>query len=281
MKSQMKHSKDILLQEDIISIDMWVTILSYLKDNDGDPVNPDQFIAIMKMGFVNKSLMNMTTSNMFWVLYNNIEYNSVKYNIYEWNCNFCRMLNKTRKLKTIKDMKIWKYDDIEDSIFIRLYHNREWHTFNICNGVNIYKNVEVMSQLNQRYVFIETEYCILFEITSIGSFYLKKQPFVTHNYKLKDFVDFCDSYNDRSDLLKNIDQFKYFKNRTDIICHPDNNSRLYDNYIWTTEISMHNDINYIKFYAQNVITNIKYLLNEIEIKSYSFNNDFFKCYFDE
>jgi len=281
-----------------ISIDIWSTILSYLsylKDIDNESVNPDQLIAIMKMSFVNKSLRDLITSNHFWILYNSIEYESAKYNIYEWNINFCRILRKLKTLKNIEnmwDIKIWNSDiknlqkDSSNYMSIILFWNYVWKNFTIYNEPSIVDNIKRIGTpiFNNIYVCIENEYCTLFKILfdtgKSCTFYIKKQSFESHNYKLEDFVDFCDSYNP-NDLLKNIDQFKYFENRTDIINWLYRDVMLHDNYLWFTEISMHNDINYtIKFYAYNVMTSIKYLINEIEISDETIIKHL-RCYFSK
>jgi len=277
------------------SIDTWATILSYFQDTDIEPVNPDQFISIMKMSFVNKSLRNLIITNSFWVLYNSIEYQSVKYNIYEWNCNFCRIVSKIRTLKTINNMEKG-YEDNRNAISIRLWYNPNWHTFSIHDRASIYESTEhIVSAIFHRfYTWIENEYCVIFQICGTANnffLYMKKQSFVSCNYKLKDFADFCEVYDNENDLLKNINQFKYFQNSDDII-HLSDNIILHDNYIWSlakrqkavlreesTEISMHFNTNYIiKFYAYNVMTNIKYLVNKIEIIGSSSENNCL-CFF--
>jgi len=85
--------------DNLISNDTWMTVLSYLKDIDSIPVKPDQFIAIMKMSFVTKSLRNIIITNNFWILYNSNEYEFSKYNIYDCNSNFCSILYKINKLE--------------------------------------------------------------------------------------------------------------------------------------------------------------------------------------
>ena len=104
MESLMKHSKDILLHEPLISIDTWATILYYFRDINGEPTSPNQLIAIMTMSFVNKSLRNLITSNMFWILYNSIEYEPSKYNIYDCNKTICQIIHKIRTFKKLSDV---------------------------------------------------------------------------------------------------------------------------------------------------------------------------------
>ena len=268
----------------LVSIDTWSTILSYLKNTDIEPANTDQLVAIIKMSFVNKSLRDLIASNHFWILYNSIEYESAKYNIYEWNCNFCRILSKIKSLKTIKDMNETKnFISLTDHIFIHLLYLGDWYNFNIRNKASIFDSMVYIDSaiFNRSYACCENEYCVLFQ-TFVNdycnlTFYMKKQSLVL--YKLKEFADFCDLYNN-NDLLKNISQFKYFENRTDIINFSGNIIMLHDNYIWSTEISMYFNTNYIiKFYAYNVMTNIKYLVNEIEIIRSPSN--YLECYFSK
>jgi len=197
------------------------------------------------------------------------------------------MLRKIRTLKTLKDMEEWDPQYPSGNISIQLRCNNIWYRFCICNELSTYENIERVnsSKFNTYFVCIESEYCALFTIYLHNenplTFCMKKQSSDVYDYKVKDFADFCDLYNNTDDLLENINQFKYFENLTDIVDWTSNYIILHDNCIWTTEINTHNDINYIiKFYARNVMTNIKYLVTEMEIIDSS-NGKNLKCFFSK
>ena len=267
--------------ESVISIETWATILSYLKDINNKPVNPDQLVAIMKMSFVNKNFRNLIMSNNFWILYNSIEYESVKYNIYNWNENFCRMIYKIKTLKGLHDtsflVKSHYQQNLYDAIFNIKYfdHNRNVYTFDIFNKEDIKSDLYCYVHLfgHRYYTLMKNDYCILFQVifsNAKGATYCmkNKQTEKTPNYMIKEFANFCNIY-DENELFNNINQFKYFQNNDElsgIIHYDDPSTTLYNNYIWSVIQSntCNNENKVINFYAQNVITNAKYIVHQIE-----------------
>ena len=276
-----------------ISTDTWVTVLFYLSDTFTDPVNPDQLIAVMKMSFVNKNLRNIITSNSFWVLYNSIEYESAKYNIYDCNENFCRIIYKIRSIDTgnilygdhsIKSTDSGyisygdhpKYDKC--SIFgLICRFNYRMGRFNILN-----KEIVPTHQHFDKFLpglelkaqaMYENEYCTLYEIYDRGNmtnFIIKKGDDLKH-----------DNLNDSSDLSSEKDYLfsdiihNDPKCGTSLLNYHNADAVLHDNYIWlTTKLRMDSFIKLTitNFYAQNVITNVKYLIHEIVERPCDFSN---------
>ena len=296
----------------IISIDTWATILSYFKDTDIESVKPNQFIAIMTMSFINKSLRNLITSNTFWILYNNNGYKSAKYNIYNCNLNFCHTFHKLRKIKS--DENITEYHapfNLNRNIFsVGLYCEKKTngvtYRYDISNILETIAQSYTMASSHPQinYTLTENDYCILFQVSSFGeneiTFYIKNNSLILYDHALKDFADFCELNNIHSihnNLKKNIGNFKYFVNQPDFIQYPENDVVLYDNYIWSfakrqkdvlqeesIEINKNNKNNIINFYAHNVMTNITYLIHQIEELDYEyltccFTDNLIKDYF--
>ena len=256
-----------------ISNDTWVTILSYLKDETTYPVNPDQFIAIMKMSFVNKSLRNIITANSFWILYNSNEYASAKYNIYDCNENFCQIMHKITSLKTHENIdKLSKSPYIQPinmgNAFYMVYYPNLFRSYKY----NI-SNKEIVNShaiLNNKYEYVndskcsylvENDYCILFTEKIVANhkekitrFYIKKSNQFSCNDKCNTISDFYDNA---------------------INLYNDGNATLHDNYIWLTTCNeCTGDIN---FYAINVMTNVTYLI--AQIKDLFRSRKYSICYF--
>ena len=280
----------------IISIDIWSTILSYLKYTDIESANTNQLIAIMKMSFVNKSLRNLITFNSFWVLYNSIEYKDAEYDIYNCNEIFCRIVHKIRILKTQKNIRnlcshgyvpstsvigctfgiICRFDQWSLGKF-ELSNEEIVPTYVVCN-----KKFRAIDDL-QCSRLVENKYCILFQGIKDGhktNFYIKKNMI-----SCCIFNNVVDLYNNACDLCTDFqcdNDNNYRNNDNNYVSHFDyeTGAVLHNNYIWTTKkISMADNINHVKinFYAQNVMTNIKYLIHQIEeIQDTIFN----KCVFD-
>ena len=244
-----------------ISNDTWATILSYLKEiwvvecvtqRENDPVNPEQFIAIMKMSFVNKSLRNMITSNIFWILYNSIEYESAKYNIYDCNENFCRIISKIRIFNEIKDIEAT----------CNYVYNSYKHIFGImrwCSGHYIKKcnisSKEIVSthssnseykidkkyKCNKKYkVLSQNEYCTLVKGIGYGNNYYITKPNKTYDGKCDNF--YISVVFNGCDLLTYSFEKGLHIDTREIVNFRDVDAILHDNYIWfTTEMFMAND----------------------------------------
>jgi len=265
------------MQPTNISNDIWVTILSYLKDETTYPVNPDQFIAIMKMSFVNKTLRNIITSNTFWILYNSNEYAPANYNIYNCNINFCQIMHKIIALKTEENItnlcdSIYTPSRNIGNILNMVYrHNAPMPCkYNLSNKeiVNSHAilNNKCESSIDLRcYNLVENDYCILFKGISekngnmqSTSFFIKKPNQFSCNDK---FTTLSDFYDNATDLYSDPNQRSYNRNAT-----------LHDNYIWLTTNTVGTDD--INFYAINVMTNVKYLVTKIK-DSYGYISYYF------
>ena len=262
------------MQPTNISNDTWMTVLSYLKDTTSYPVNPDQFIAIMKMSFVNKTLRNIITTNSFWILYNNDEYKLAKYNIYDCNLNFCHIMHKMIFLKTHENIK----NLCSDIYFPKRNMGTVLNIVYQYNTINYYKynlyNKEIVNShaiLNNKCKsykcckLVENDYCILFKGISekngnmqSTSFFIKKPNQFSCNDK---FTTLSDFYDNATDLYSDPNQRSYNRNAT-----------LHDNYIWLTTNTVGTDD--INFYAINVMTNVKYLVTKIK-DSYGYISYYF------
>jgi len=295
-ESQIKTPKDILCWESSISIDTWATILSYLKEihinecltqKENNSVNPDQLIAIMKMSFVNKTLRNLISSNTFWILYNSIEYGTVKYNIYDCNEKFCKILYKIKKLQTVKNMMKGDYNYYRPNmLMIRLINNQDFYRFDILEKENPYPHSEYIRSATYEicYKLTENDHYILFKaydyVEDGHAFYMKKSPSISYNNALQEFADFCDycltliGFID----LEIMNQFKYFQHRNDIIYSSNVRIIIFNNYLLFTETIKDTKCK-IKFYAQNVMTNVKYLIHQMEEETIDGSNSKIECYF--
>jgi len=258
------------MQPSNISNDIWVTILSYLKDSSNaymEPVNPDQFIAIMKMSFVNKSLRNLISSNAFWILYNSTEYSSAKYNIYDCNLIFCQIMHKITVLKTYENIQnlcdtkyITSINMGNIFLMVHAYSTLKPHKYILSNKeiVNSYPilNNKFESSFDLIcYDLVENEYCILFtgiiganNDSQITRFYIKKEDQLSFNDK---FNTLSDLYENAIDLYSDLSQTSY-----------DHNATLHNNYIYLVIHTFGMDD--INFYAINIMTNVKYLINQVK-----------------
>jgi len=250
------------MQATNISNDIWVTILSYLKDTTAYPVNPDQFIAIMKMSFVNKTLRNLISSNTFWILYNSNEYAPAKYNIYNCNLNFCQIMHKIIALKTIENIeKVCKSiftSDMCNIFYIVNRYNTYTHKYNLSNKEIVNSHAILNNKCEKFYIcykLVENDYCILFSGMTQKNhnardtrFYIKKNNIYSCNDK---FTTLSDFYDNATDLYADFNQDKH-----------DINATLHDNYIWLTTYTI--ETNNINFYAINVMTSVKYLISRLE-----------------
>jgi len=242
-----KHPGDILCWKSAnVSNDIWITILSYLKDIDYEPVSPNNLIIIMKMSLINKSLRNLITSNNFWILYNDNKYKTTKYNIYNCNEKFCRILNKINTFKIHKTFHSnYTYGINERTIIskIQKFYNKQFTKFIGHTGI-IFPiiNIQIDSECN---VTCNENKCT-FKIIYFGQ---KDQ--ITACRKLHELCHIHDNISDSYVDLQNI--FNYCGS----------NEIQHNNFIWFT-IGTINDFNMtINFYAQNVMTNIRYLIHQI------------------
>ena len=265
------------MQATNISNDIWVTILSYLKDATPYPVNPDQFIAIMKMSFVNKTLINLISSNTFWILYNSNEYAPAKYNIYNCNLNFCQIMHKIIALKTIENIQkvsksIFTSDTCNRFYIVNHYNASYTHKYNLSNK-EIVNSHAILNNKCESYLkchtLVESVYCILFtgrSGTNYDGWRTNYDGWRTR-FCIKKNNQF--SCNDKFTTLSD-----FYDNAIDLNTY-DLNATLHDNYIWLTTytIETHN----INFYAINVMTSVKYLISRVENPYHS--SYYPSCYF--
>ena len=154
----------------------------------------------------------------------------------------------------------------KSTLYMSYWYNERSYILNICNKEYITSYSSLFLNPEQYCKYTENEYCALFEMSINGgsniTFLIRKQMPMLYNYKENDLQKLCNAY--KSDV-----EFYNVEYGQNNIIHCSHHTTLYNNYIWFTEIIIPN--NTICFYAQNVITNVKYAVHKLIEISHSGN----------
>ena len=264
-------SSNVESSENKLPIDIWMIILSQLKDTNLTPNDPVNFITIMKMSLINNSFKAKITDNAFWKLHNSIDYESANYNIYDCNINFCRIIHNVHTIQaqtmnySIDVKNEFSFDGNNIYKFVNL-HEKQFTKY-ILQEKAIMPNNLLIGSINfvfnniKCYGILENSHCILFKALYWNehpiSFVIKKQEQMSITDKLTDLLN---QYDNEYDSHKNLSNARSYYRGNDEILH--------DNYLFYVgnEVKRINSLFYIiiSFNAKNITTGTKYLIHEIK-----------------
>ena len=274
----------ITFDEGSNTTDMWLSILSHFKDDEYHITTLDNLLIIMTLSLTNTHLRNIITSNNFWVVYNNNGYKHSKHNIYECNVNLCRIIHKISKLTfdipdNSKGTMVNQHESIKcNKLYMSYSINKGHHvripvsTKEIISSYHGSEDDVVLIKcqyMTKCYSLLENDYCTLIEgfDDSYNRVCCVKKKFKTtsdntegllplgHNINLNMDYEFVTSTNEKCTTI---------------------DDTLYDNYIWfsTTHINSDNE-HVINIFAQNILTNTRYLINTKKINMQDNKLDFY------
>ena len=234
-----------------IPIEIWSVILSQFSDAKSTCTDTSQLRSIMTMSLTNTIFKNIIKCNSFWVLFQNLNYSGVSLSIYE-STNVLLEIAETLKKFTNKSLSEYRTISTYNTIPIMSYKSNYLH-------INKPSYFEIPTEYQNLVCcrYTENDLCILFEGKERGTH--KKSGFIYKKYLPNDipFIDKCYPIKEfeENELIDYEKVPKLFcSNDRFIIC---------DDYILFVQYIFFEDMYKLNFYAQSILTNIKYILHEI------------------